>query len=235
MGHHRDKLGDNVHHPLSQGFHYFYGSIGTNLDDFGNVEKVILQQRPYWYGELLSTWYVTAVVIWCFLKSKYVSLPVFVVMVTVWSVPILVIYLVLDNLTLLGSYLYRNHDLVEQPIRLATLSQRLVHEGLEFMRNTTKEGKPFLIMMSWIHMHVAIETAPGFKGKSNLGRYGDALQELDWSVGEMLKGLQQLGVEDNTVVYFTSDNGGHVELGNLGGFNGGLKGLFDFLPLLMLP
>lgn len=146
------------------------------------------------------------------------------IVLTVWTLPFLGLYVLLENFELLASFLHRNYDIVEQPIRLAGLSQRLVHEGLEFMRNATETGKPFLIVMSWIHMHVAIQTAQNFKGRSKHGRYGDALLELDWSVGEILKGLKDLGAEDNTIVYFSSDNGGHLEIVPDGGYNGILKG-----------
>lgn len=214
-----------MHHPLSQGFDYFYGSIGTNLEDFGPGTKVILCLRPNWYGELFSTWMVTTFALWCLWTSRYISTSAFLVALIVWTLPFLSIYILLDNFELLASFLHRNHDLVEQPIRLAGLSQKLVHEGLEFMKNATEADKPFLIMMSWIHMHVAIQTAQEFEGKSEFGRYGDGLMELDWSVGQMLQGLRELDVEDNTVVYFTSDNGGHLEILPYGGYNGKLRGM----------
>ena len=48
-------------------------------------------------------------------------------------------------------------------------------------------------------------------GNSAHGPYGDEVEELDWSVGEMLNGLERLGLDQNTLVYFSSDNGGHIE------------------------
>lgn len=231
LGEHKDRLGDNAHHPLSQGFDYFYGTIGTNLADFGEDKTVILSLRPYWYGELFSTWCVTAIALWCLLQQNYLSSATFVVIITLWSVPVFTLYFVFDNMTLLASFVHRNYDLVEQPLRLEGMSQRLVHEGLEFLRNTTQAGQPFLIVMSWIHMHVAIKTVKQFEGRSGIGEYGDGLLELDWSVGEILKGLTETGVDDNTLVYFSSDNGGHVEIGKKGGNNGQLKGkTFTYTP-----
>lgn len=176
-------------------------------------------------------WCVTAIALWCLLQQNYLSSATFVVLVTLWSVPVFTLYFVFDNLTLLASFVHRNYDLVEQPARLEGMSQRLVHEGLEFMRNTTQAGQPFLFVMSWIHMHVAIKTAKHFEGRSGIGEYGDGLLELDWSVAEILKGLAETGVDDNTLVYFSSDNGGHVEIGNKGGNNGQLKGkTFTYTP-----
>ncbi|XP_045187272.2 arylsulfatase H-like [Mercenaria mercenaria] len=223
LGLHRDTLGDFKHHPLNQGFDYFYGLTGTNIDDFDPEEKVVLKARPYWYWELLSTWAVTAVALFCLFRSNYFGPFTFIMFLVIWSIPVTYVYLLFDNYILLTSFVHRNYDLVEQPIRLAGLSQRLVSEGLEFMQNATAAGKPFLLVMSWVHMHVSIRTAKEFEGISKFGRYGDALEELDWSVGEILKSVKELGLEDNTIVYFTSDNGGHLEITD-GGYNGILKG-----------
>ncbi|WAR19592.1 STS-like protein [Mya arenaria] len=219
MGLHRDNDGDNKHHPLNQGFNYFYGLIGTNLDDFGHEYRVITMIRPHWYGQLISVWGVTTIALWCLMKFGYFRVTTFLALFLLWTAPIYFTYFLMDNMELFCSVLYRNYDLVEQPIRLAGLSQRFVHEGLEFMRNATDTGEPFLLVMSWVHMHVAIKTAKQFQGKSPLGRYGDGMEELDWSVGEIMKGLKDAGVEDNTLVYFTSDNGGKSH----GAVDGGIR------------
>lgn len=180
--------------------------------------------RPHWYGELFSTWLVVAMVLWCMWKTKYLSLVTSLIILLLWSMPFLGIWTLLENFELTASFVHRNYELVEQPMRLAGLSQRLVAEGLEFMKNATYSGQPFLIMMSWIHLHVAIRTGKEFEGVSQFGRYGDALTEMDWSVGEMLKGLKELGVDNDTLIYFSSDNGGHLEIVPDGGYNGHLKG-----------
>ena len=209
---------------MNQGFDYFYGIVGTNHEDFGPGKKAIQCLRPNWYWELITSWLVTAIAIWCLKKARYISITSFIIVLVVWTLPFLSIYLLLDNFELLNSFVHRNNDVVEQPIQLAGFSQKLVHEGLEFMRNATQARKPFLIVMSWIHMHVYIQTTKEFEGRSKFGRYGDGLMELDWSVGEMLKGLTDIGVDGNTMVYFTSDNGGHLEIAPHGGHNGQLKG-----------
>lgn len=195
------------------------------MDDFGPESKIITMARPYWYFELFTIWAVTAVALFCLFRSGYISAFTLVLIIFLWSVPITYVYLLMDNFLLFSSYVHRNYDLVEQPIRLAGLSQRLVQEGSEFIRNVSHSDKPFLIVMSWIHTHTYLQTGKAFTGKNTkFGRYGDALDELDWSVGEILKLVKKLGKEDNTLVYFTSDNGGHVELGKDGGYNGILKG-----------
>lgn len=224
LGIHKEKFGDFKHHPLNQGFDSFYGLTGTNLDDFDPTEKVVLKAMPFWYWQFMTIWSVTAVSLFCLFKFKYYGPLTFIVLLLLWSVPVLYWYLLFDNYILLTSFLHRNYDLVEQPIRLPGLCQRLMYEGLEFMQNATYAKQPFMLVMSWVHMHVAIRTAKDFTGRSQLGRYGDALEELDWSIGEILKSIKTLGIENNTIVYFTSDNGGHLEIAE-GGYNGVLKGI----------
>jgi arylsulfatase A-like enzyme len=69
-----------------------------------------------------------------------------------------------------------------------------------------------------------------FSGKSKFGKYGDCVMEMDYGVGKILDLLQQINVKDNTFVYFSSDNGGHLEETDLnghqeGGYNGIYKGM----------
>lgn len=226
LGLHMDKLGDFKHHPSNQGFDYFYGLTGTNIDDFGKETKVVTSVMPYWYWQLFSTWLVTTIALWCLFREKYFGVFTFMFLLFIWSIPVTCVYLLFDNYILLTSFVHRNFELVEQPIRLPGLCQRLMKEGMEFIQNATSTGQPFMAVMSWVHMHAFLSTGKNFEGRSEFGRYGDALEELDWSVGEILTLIKDLGLEDNTLVYFTSDNGGHLEIGKNGGYNGILKGTF---------
>ncbi len=65
--------------------------------------------------------------------------------------------------------------------------------------------------------HVPLFASEKFKGKSGAGLYGDVMMEIDWSIGEISKALQTAGVEDNTLVVFTSDNGPWISYGNHAG------------------
>ena len=125
------------------------------------VYSVIIRRR---YGQLFSVWAVTVTALVCLLKFRYVGPVTFLLAFMFWTLPVYAIYFLFDNMELFTSFLFRNHLLVEQPIRLAGLSQRLVNEGLEFMRNATDNDLPFLLVMSWVHMHVAIETSMEFHG-----------------------------------------------------------------------
>lgn len=71
--------------------------------------------------------------------------------------------------------------------------------------------------------HVPIYASPKFEGKSKRGLYGDVIEELDWSVGEVVKALKKNGLEENTLVIFTSDNGPWLIFDVEGGSAGPLR------------
>ena len=72
--------------------------------------------------------------------------------------------------------------------------------------------------------HIPLNTSDEFRGRSDAGSYGDVIEELDWSTGEIVKALEQNGVLDNTLIIFTSDNGPWLSYGNHGGSAGNLRG-----------
>jgi arylsulfatase A len=82
----------------------------------------------------------------------------------------------------------------------------------EFLEQHVRQspGKPFFLFHSAQAVHLPSFAAPPFKGKSGAGPHGDFIHQLDWIVGELMTTLQQLGVADNTLVIFTSDNGPEV-------------------------
>ncbi|XP_052805175.1 steryl-sulfatase-like [Mya arenaria] len=225
LGNHRDRPGDHAHHPLSQGFHYFYGLLGTNFDDFANDgSKVVLKQRPYFNIQILASWLsIVACLIYAY-RAKYIGVFLFAVLVFSLTAICWYPYYIMNNLYFLNSMLHRNHDIVEQPAELVGLSKRLVHEGLEFITNSTGADSPFLLVMSFVHVHTVLRVSRDWDGSSAHGIFGDAVQEMDWSVGQILDALDSSGQRDNTLVYFTSDHGAHKELGVHGGCNGVFKG-----------
>lgn len=95
--------------------------------------------------------------------------------------------------------------------------------AVDFIRRKTGEGKPFFLYLAHSMPHVPLAVSDKFKGKSKQGLYGDVMMELDWSVGEVMKTLKETGVEENTLVVLTSDNGPWANYGNHAGSSGGLR------------
>jgi arylsulfatase len=82
--------------------------------------------------------------------------------------------------------------------------------------------RPFFLYLPHSMPHIPLGVSEKFKGKSDIGIYGDVMMEIDWSVGQILKTLKKVGVDDKTLVIFTSDNGPMLAWGNHGGSPGPL-------------
>jgi arylsulfatase len=85
------------------------------------------------------------------------------------------------------------------------------------------KDKPFFLYLAHTMPHVPLFVSDKFKGKSEQGMYGDVMMEIDWSVGEIMKALAKNGIDNNTLIIFTSDNGPWINYGNHAGSAGGLR------------
>jgi arylsulfatase A-like enzyme len=104
-----------------------------------------------------------------------------------------------------GVPLMRNGDIVKRPANPAELTKLYTDEAIQFIENS-KEG-PFFLYLPHTMLHNPLGVSQEFKGSSNWGEYGDAIQELDHNVGRIFDSLKRMGIEDNTIVIYASDNG----------------------------
>lgn len=117
--------------------------------------------------------------------------------------------------------LIQNGKVIEQPADQTTLTKRYTEQAVKFIRANQKA--PFFLYFAHTFPHVPMFASPDFKGKSRAGIYGDAVEELDWSVGEILSTLRESKLAENTLVVFSSDNGPWLTMGNQGGSAGLLR------------
>ncbi len=101
--------------------------------------------------------------------------------------------------------LMRNTQVIENDPPLDSLTQRYTEQAIKFIE--AKKGGPFFLYMPHTFPHIPLGASARFRGKSAQGIYGDVVEEVDWSVGEVRAALKRAGVEQNTLVMFTSDNG----------------------------
>lgn len=101
--------------------------------------------------------------------------------------------------------LMRGLEVVEYPADQSTLTQRYTQEAVAFIRK--HQAEPFLLYLPYAMVHHPLAASPEFLGKSGGGLLGDAIVELDWSVGEIAKTLKELQLDSKTLVMFSSDNG----------------------------
>ena len=117
--------------------------------------------------------------------------------------------------------LMRDETVIEAPVEQSTLTRRYTEEAIKFIRQSQASKTPFFLYLPHAMVHLPLYASADFKGKSANGLYGDATEELDWSTGLILNTLESLGIDDNTLVIFTSDNG---STGRNGGSNVPLNG-----------
>lgn len=103
------------------------------------------------------------------------------------------------------SILMRNGEIIEQPVSQDTLTQRYTQEAVSFIEKS--KGRPFFLYFAHNMPHIPLHASDKFKGRSMAGLYGDVVEEVDWSVGEVLGALKRLGLDRETIVFFSSDNG----------------------------
>ena len=91
--------------------------------------------------------------------------------------------------------------------RMETVDEEFTREAFRFMEESKKEGKPFFLWWNATRMHIWTRLKPGSEGKTGLGIYPDGMVEHDGMVGQMLDKLKELGLDDNTIVMYSTDNG----------------------------
>ena len=98
-------------------------------------------------------------------------------------------------------------SMVEPQAQLNSLTSRYTSRAVQFIDSNAAAQKPFFLYMAHTFPHIPLAASDQFRGKSGKGLYGDCIQELDWSAGQVVNALKTNGISDNTLVIFTSDNG----------------------------
>ncbi|MEQ8218998.1 MAG: sulfatase [Arenibacter sp.] len=111
--------------------------------------------------------------------------------------------------------LYENETVLDILTEQSQLTTQITERSVDFINRN--KNNPFFLYVPHPQPHVPLFVSDKFKGKSERGLYGDVIMEIDWSVGEILAALKKNGLEDNTVVIFTSDNGPWLSYGNHAG------------------
>ena len=101
--------------------------------------------------------------------------------------------------------LLRDGRRIESPAKVKTLTRRYTEEAVGVIGRN--RGRPFFLLLAHTMPHLPLRPSDEFRGRSKFGYYGDVVEELDWSTGRILQALQAHGLDENTLVVFTSDNG----------------------------
>lgn len=118
--------------------------------------------------------------------------------------------------------LMRDEEIIERPADQTTITRRYTEETVKFIDEHKDE--PFFVYLAHSMPHVPLFRSPEFEGVSRRGYFGDVIEEIDWSVGQVLQKLRDTGLDENTLVVFCSDNGPWLPYGDHGGSAGPLRG-----------
>ena len=116
---------------------------------------------------------------------------------------------------------FAGNDVIDYYPDQSQMTKKLTEEAVKYI-NRNKENN-FYLYLAHPMPHVPIYVSEKFRGSSDRGLYGDVIQELDWSVGEIIKRLEELNILDETLVIFSSDNGPWLTMRDMGGSAGELR------------
>ena len=127
--------------------------------------------------------------------------------------------------------LIRGREIIEMPANQEYFTQRYTKEAVSFIERHTEAArrdaanrKPFFLYLAHNMPHAPIFASPDFQGRSKGGRFGDVVEEIDWSVGQVMKAVKDAGLDKETLIVFTSDNGPWSVFGPHGGTAHPLRG-----------
>ena len=123
---------------------------------------------------------------------------------------------------MMPSILMRDEEVIEEPVVQETLTERYTEEAVRII--TENRDRPFFLYLAHNMPHTPLYVSKRFAGKSAGGLYGDVIECIDWSVGQVLEALAANGIDENTLVVFTSDNGPWYVKGEHGGLATPLRG-----------
>ncbi len=93
---------------------------------------------------------------------------------------------------------------------METIDDETTNAAMDFMDRQVKAGKPFFTWMNTTRMHLYTHVRPELLGKSGISEYFDGMLEHDGDVGKLLQKVKDLGIENNTIIVYTTDNGPHM-------------------------
>jgi arylsulfatase A-like enzyme len=118
--------------------------------------------------------------------------------------------------------LLRGENVVEDPMEQDTLIERYTDEAVKIIQSS--KDKPFFLYFAHNMPHRPLHVSDRFRGKSGEGLYADVIQAIDWSIGQVLDALKASGIENDTIIFYSSDNGPWHFIGEQGGYAFPLRG-----------
>eukprot|EP01080_Neovahlkampfia_damariscottae_P002850 gene2850-4693_t len=226
---------DNEHLPTSHGFDYFYGLPVTNVQTcagkpiystVGGHGKILGSQNifEWFFKRYLPIWtliFISPFTLY-FLNilstRKTIQLYMMIILIFLFSVYYARLFTLLNPSSCL---LYKNEEIIQQPVKLQNLTIQNLNEAKNFLKNSKDD--PFFLYFAMVKVHTALFTSPKFENYSGKGAYIDNIIEMDYAIGKLMNYIKELKKDENTLFIFTSDNGPFVIRGIEAGSCGYVK------------
>ena len=212
LGNYCSSKDDQCHNPTEHGFDYFYGTPFTNLKDFGSDgSSVVTSFFPLFKHTAFFAIVVLSTILICSSLYNFSRLGKKTSKIVKWTaivvstIGIILVFGLLifqKNIDRFNSILMRNEDIIEQPIQMDTMTDRIINESRQFIAKQHQNNEKFLLVTSFLKVHTAHFPNANFEGKSKHGKYGDCVMELDYAIGQIIDHLEELKIRDNTFIYF---------------------------------
>ncbi|KAM4047501.1 arylsulfatase H-like isoform 1-T6 [Anomaloglossus baeobatrachus] len=203
---------DFCHHPLNHGFDYFYGTPLSLMNDCevsrpSEVHNAF--KNTLWFQA--QVFIITVLTLIAGKKWKLISIPWKIIGISALCVSMYFMYWIVTYafLPYWNCVVMRNFDVVEQPMDIERSAGQIVREAKAFINRN--RDRPFLLLVSFLHIHTPHYTTKEFRGRSQHDLYGDNTEEMDGMIGQILESIDQGGLINNTLTYFASDHGGYLE------------------------
>lgn len=215
-------VGRNGHYlPLSHGFDSWYGVPSAHKHQCMESYKTTSNSQYTWqsvYAFFSPLFYIlpcVALVGWFINNGLGNIITVFIVVIAfILYSSILhdVIHFTMDFIQVRSCVLYRNSSIVEQPYTTENMTLRFTRSAVHFLETSSISSKPFFLFVSFMNLNQPVFASRLFSNSTqNTSTYSDALKEIDWSIGRILRTLRECNADNNTLVLFTSATGHHVD------------------------
>jgi steryl-sulfatase len=225
-------LGLHEHLPTRHGFDFFYGLPVTNVqtcggkviyNTVGGGGKVFKQTFPgFVWRRTKWVWTSWVVITLSLFLLGFISKRSAIFLIFLMFVAFAMAWWYIKLFTLLNRascVLLRNEEIVQQPVQLQNLTVQNTEEAIQFIKNGTQ---PFFLYFAMVKVHTALFTSLAFTNKTKKGAYVDNVAEMDWGVGRVIDTIKEMGLDRDTMFFFSSDNGPFVTEGIEAGSCGGV-------------
>lgn len=203
--------------PLGHGFDSWYGVPSAHKDQCMESYKTRSDSQYTWqsvctfFSPLLYILPCVAFIGWYNGLGKIITVFTIIIAFILYS-SILhdVIHFMMDFIQVRSCVLYRNRSIIEQPYTIENMTLRFTRNAVQFLETSSISSKPFFLFVSFMNLNHPVFTSQFFFN-STTSSYSDALKEVDWSIGRILKTLKERDIDNNTLVLFTSATGRYTD------------------------